>query len=502
MNINKAFSTKTNPAAFDIFTKNQAIPDHLRSCLAAKLAQGSSVIGLGVVAAVTRALTDDAKVCKDNDRFIVEYTDNEGILIKVVCEYTGQRTWYSSDLDDTLLPYIAVLIESLGFGLHDPEIVIRYEKLYRDLAADTNNIMTEASIQAVCSKLLHQENMMALTDALYYNLRDTMTEVKEIDHLMAFQETLVENFWRVKPLVVSPNAKPITNGHQKIEQLIESGSSILLTGPTGTFKTETAKRATVATGRSMIVIKGMPGLEDRDLIGGITRTTGDPKWVDGPLTKAFRLAQSQKVCLIVDELLRFEAYYQAIFIGALDELAVDELNSMGLQALADERHRMLTLFNGETLIAPVSNLSIIATTNLGDEYIQAGGRIDGALLGRFNAIIDFKYADEKVALALYEAVAVNKAAALAAFEVEKFTRAKTVMDSGTLQRELNPRVVKNWLEQHARNIKAGAPATIAFLEAAEYTVIPFCVPRDSYGQLEETAKSSLMDEIRKYAKGI
>src|SRR5690606_19079700 len=86
--------------------------------------------------------------------------------------------------------------------------------------------------------------------------------------------------------------------------------------PTGTFKTETGKQLALTTDARLVTLKGAAGIEDRDFWGSIVPTEHGPKWVDGPLTKAFRSAQKNKTVLLIDELLRFEPLYANVLVGA------------------------------------------------------------------------------------------------------------------------------------------------------------------------------------------
>lgn len=102
-------------------------------------------------------------------------------------------------------------------------------------------------------------------------------------------------------------------------------------------------------------------------------------WVDGPLTRAFRLAKrGQRVLVLLDELLR----------------APQEQLSALLTALSPTRKGTYRLMTGritgydedgvgieEVLEAPVANIAVIATTNVGAEYAVC--EIDPALQERF-----------------------------------------------------------------------------------------------------------------------
>jgi hypothetical protein len=88
--------------------------------------------------------------------------------------------------------------------------------------------------------------------------------------------------------------------------------------------------------------------------------------VDGPLTEAWRLAQSgTPTTLILDELPRFDAFYLAPLLEALDRISGAELRHMAGVADPeaidpDATYRMLRLPSGERLAADTTYLSAVA----------------------------------------------------------------------------------------------------------------------------------------------
>lgn len=172
---------------------------------------------------------------------------------------------------------------------------------------------------------------------------------------------------------------------------------------------------------------------------------------------------------------------------------------MGVPHLEEGRYYLLRLKNGELVWAPVKNVLFIATTNLGDGYIQAGQSIDTALLGRFNLHLDLEYADPIVTVALYERLSSDPQLAAHLYGIEVDTRANHVSRSGLLEREANPRVVISWLEAVLALVEDGWERHEAFRQAAETTLIPFCVPRNDFGRLESTALEDLRRVLNEQA---
>ena len=140
---------------------------------------------------------------------------------------------------------------------------------------------------------------------------------------------------------------------------------ILLAGPAGSSKTFTADRYLKEHGCSIEFVSGHEGLESTDLLGySIRHTDGSFIWMDGPLTAAFRQAQTSPTGLMIDELLRIPAKERNILIGALTP------NSSKEFVLRTNRITDITdgIGRSETLTVPMSNLWVVATTNIGADY--------------------------------------------------------------------------------------------------------------------------------------
>ena len=68
----------------------------------------------------------------------------------------------------------------------------------------------------------------------------------------------------------------------------------------------------------VIQLNGHSGIESIDILGyNIRASDGSFVWLDGPLTEAFRIAQTEPVILIIDELLRIKSRELNIFISSL-----------------------------------------------------------------------------------------------------------------------------------------------------------------------------------------
>ena len=152
----------------------------------------------------------------------------------------------------------------------------------------------------------------------------------------------------------------------------------LLVGKAGVSKTYTATKWVDEAGYESEFIAGHSGLESIDLLGyWLKNSTGELVWLDGALTAAFRKAQSKKVVLLFDELLRVPSRELSILVGALTP------DSSGHYRL--RTNRLIGEEDGigetETIVIPQENLHVIGTTNIGADFDVEN--IDVALQDRF-----------------------------------------------------------------------------------------------------------------------
>jgi nitric oxide reductase NorQ protein len=249
------------------------------------------------------------------------------------------------------------------------------------------------------------------------------------------------------------------------------------------------------------VVKGRPGLDDRQLYGGIYPTANHFQWVDGPLAQAWRLAQETPVVLLIDELARLDPYHLAALIGALDRLSGAELRAVldqdelaaitGLDDTAD--YYLLQLPNGDRLLAPCRHLTIVATTNLGSDYVQVQTSFDAALLRRFAVQLQIERLEAEVRQQAMMAYGVTSDLAERMTALEDYTTIQTGAHGGLLQRELNLGTVLAWAEEGRALVDEGLCWDAALTLCLPYTVAPFCCPRLSDGSLETAAIDVLLD---------
>jgi hypothetical protein len=215
-----------------------------------------------------------------------------------------------------------------------------------------SNFKTKKSLCKHCNQLLTQK-------------------AKELpDILRALQERYELD---IEGKVVAP-AATVTPDHLARTVL---KAPVMLQGEKGWGKTREARMTADTLGATLIEVHGNESVEAADLTGYTVRHGHDMVWKDGRLAQAFRLAaKGQKVLLMLDELLRVPQRQLSVLLSALSP-------HRGNYCLATGR--IVDVVDGigseETLVCPVSNLYIIATTNVGVQY--AVDVMDPALKERF-----------------------------------------------------------------------------------------------------------------------
>ena len=179
----------------------------------------------------------------------------------------------------------------------------------------------------------------------------------------------------------------------------------------------------------VIQLNAHNGIESTDILGyNVRHSDGSFIWLDGPLSEAFRIAQTEPVILIVDELLRIPAKELNIFISALTP------NSSGQFILNTSRitnvDPKLGIGSAERLVIPKENLWVVATTNIGSDYDV--DEVDLAFNDRFRTF-DY-YPEDSTIHAILSATNVNS---LDDIYIDKLMRLVKAIQALVLSQELS-----------------------------------------------------------------
>jgi nitric oxide reductase NorQ protein len=512
-------------------TRNQTIPTHLA---ARAPHQTPAEVGLGLVKAASALLAQtvvrDLAVDTARQHFTL-WTNSLSTHGAVHALGGGETVWW---LDGGgYLGGVVALVDALTLGQRSAaadEVRRRWAELLAQVSAALGRTPPygTAELAVAARHGAATAAMMAVTDSLYFYVKarsdgsagfpplaldggpDPMPLPSSGNAAAALRRWLYEPAGSAAASAPAADAIGSLTPQQAVSVLrraILRGANALLVGPTGVGKSVAARQAASEVGAHIVLVKGRPNLDDRDLYGRPQPlANGSFAFVDGPLARAWRLAarQEQRVVLLVDELARFDPYYLGALVGAFDvvlgrELAhladlSDAARAWGRQT-PEATYYVLGLPNGEQLVAPTHYLCLLATTNLGGDHLQLGETFDAALLRRFALHLTIGRFDGATRQQVIVARGVPPAVAATLVRVEDYTAANVAPD-GLLVRELNLGVLTAWADEAASLVRdAGLAWSDAVTAAAELCAVPFASPRDASGRLDAPAAASLREEV-------
>ena len=526
------FAAGTDPA-WPSLNNNDPIPWHLGSKHADPNAVSLNVC-IGNVLAVTTFLQGRVEVGKTGKCLSVTYPSS-GKSDKDTLKTVGSepapsgRKWTINSVPGKpptgkTAPSYLLLAEALLLKMH-PEVSERYGRLSTSLynALGHGAPYSEIELVRASSRADTNDTMMALSDAVYHALKQN-----EADGSIAAVAGSTQRLAPCDPFVVVAAPQPILS-RSGVKNLIrrtllrESGdvnNTIMLVGPTATFKSTMAKQAAVEAGAHLVVLQGRRNLSGEDFLGARRMVNGNTDWFDGPVAEAFRIATSEKVMLLVDEVARLDEDARSSFVTFLDRHTPDVVRRMGHNPHKEMPHHILVLptekqsevgvddedrvaskkakFRAETLLAPVDNLTVVFTTNLGAGYGDGSEPFTEAFLSRVRVQIEVLRPDRDLTEPIYRAVLDHGAVLEALYSLEAFVDDHQQPDSH-FRRPLNVTNCVAFLEECAASLSEGLNPQEAFVQASELTLLAKVCPVMDDGLKDAVAAQLFRDEVRRRA---
>lgn len=383
--------------------------------------------------------------------------------------------------------------------------------------------LSKREASGTCRDLLHKITDYAFEDCLNH-IPDGAPRIQLVSQLQGQHDfTPLTTGQIAAHLGMTNSSVGAANNEQRLTRAFRQGMNALLVGPPATLKTSAVKDVAVTAGCWMISMRGAPSVEDRDFIGAIMPSEKGPRWVDGPLARAFTLGASAPGIILIDEVLRYQPDTMGSLITVMDELSYTEarlileppLRHKGSGLLTpeqrdaardldqavntevesiiaenlpdrDARYYMLELPNSEILFAPTRNISFMLTTNWGEDHAQVASNIDGALRSRINMVLEFVRPNPEKALRIYQQAADGNAHLVQiATTIDDLFFTEMQDEECLFDRSTDLRKIKAFIEDAQACLTDGMTLTAAIREAAQTVLVSHVCPRDVRGNLEQ-----------------
>jgi hypothetical protein len=291
----------------------------------------------------------------------------------------------------------------------------------------------------------------------------------------------------VIPTAISPIAKEVQTYCSPKRAVVP----LLLLGEQGAGKTY-GVRSEAKNYDHFIEVPCHAGMEAKDFIGGPLPDGNIFSWTDGGVARAFRLAAAGKsVLLLVDEIFRVPQAQRSVFLTCLspDETGEEPVYKLKTERVigvkGDVRHT-------EELVAPVANLSIVGTTNIGGQFSVSED--DPAMAERWQFHYVYCSAAEigRVIQSVLESGGMSNAdaASLTAMYVQFWTKASELKKLGTIN--LAPTI---------RTLTRAAKIATADTAKAHYEAVMRVAPMWAGTDLDGRLNTAQIENINIAAKG-
>ena len=276
-----------------------------------------------------------------------------------------------------------------------------------------------------------------------------------------------------------------------LRNAVSCGENCLLAGPTGTGKTMLTELVALDAGYELVNIEGKEGLVDLDFLGAILpQEDGSRKWVDGPLLRAMRMAQSNPVLLFIDEINRVPREHINLLLGLMNPKSGLVCRHMGLDLLGDGPFYVVEVpMTSELVFCPSAHLRIVAAGNFGRAY--AVYDLDPAIRRRFDTVIEFEYLpyEQEIEL-LRDRSGLNGVTAEALVKLAGETR--RMMENGELPGAVDTASLLNWAGKCQR---LGTESVHTIMQQARLTWADLVCGRDHTGRVNQGNFEALQDYL-------
>lgn len=486
------FRAKDPVLGWPTILKNNNIPECDRSPLNTS---GHGTVGLGYLKAVVELLTNQIIVGRDASSSAISVTyASSGSEKTARTEHNRNGNQWIGTFGVTFSARL-LLVEALMLEQH-PDVKADFFKLYDILKTRLGHAWPFSTAELANLQGTCDAEMMRLCDSTYFAVSQ-LERTDEVEHI----NSELPDLGRID---LHDYLEPVTQAHalqvgslaSRLTRLVtRGGATMLLSGPSASFKSSFARQAAAEAGAALYIVQGTRSIEPIDLLGSVQVIGGDTKWIDGPVALAMRSAQQSKTLLLIDEALRLEPHNLNAIIPMLDRIPASVLPSMGVTPLTDGPHFVLRL-PAELVPAPCENLSVALTTNLGNGFLQPGDGLDGALETRLRYKFHVGRPGRDVTEPIYRAVWDDSTVIEPLFVLEVFTTENLLRDGGLFADSLNVTTNLAFLEEVKAETDAGVGLKNAFYDTAEFTLAPAVCPRDDYGNFEDAAFKTFMDRVR------
>ena len=276
-----------------------------------------------------------------------------------------------------------------------------------------------------------------------------------------------------------------------LRNAVASGENCLLAGPTGTGKTMLTELVALDAGYELVSIEGKEGLVDLDFLGAILpQADGSRGWIDGPLLRAMRLAQSSPVLLFIDEINRVPREHVNLLLGLMNPKSGDVCRHMDLDVLGDGPFYLVEVpMTSELIFCPSAHLRIVAAGNFGRAY--AVYDLDPAVRRRFDTVIEFEYLPYEQELELLkDRSGLNGVTAEALVKLAGETR--RLLENGELPGAVDTASLLNWAGKCQRE---GVKDVTGVMRQARLTWADLVCGRDHTGRVNPANLDALQDYL-------